>query len=95
MATIESVLIQRKNEFISFLKNIIPLEKQKWINDFQNRDITELVLFFKQFVIGKDFDLVIDSILEKLEMKREQLNKEDLHKLKLYLELFSEFINEL
>jgi len=95
MTTIESVLSQRKYEFENFLELFVPENKREWLNELKKRNITEFILFFKQFIIGKNIDSVIETLLNKVDMKKEDIEPKYIDGFKQYLELFSEFINEL
>ena len=93
--SIAKILEQRKTEFENFLLKVLPSNKLEWVNQLQTKSIEEFILFFQHFVIGRDVELIVNLILDKVKAKKETLKQNDLHRFRKYLKFFSEFINNI
>ena len=94
-SSIAKILKQRKTKFENFLLKVLPSNKLKRVNQLQTKSIEEFILFFQHFVIGRDVELIVDLILDRVEVKKETLKQNDLHRFRKYLKFFSEFISNI
>ena len=95
--TISEIIEERKDQFIKFLEQALPKDKQTITLELKAKSPVELVMFFKVFIIPNvnKIDEVIDAMLKKTDINRSEMKNEDLVKLKSYLLIFCEFMGKI
>ena len=74
--SVRQVLLERKAQFESFLKNALPKDKDELINEIKNKTLEEFYAFFLYFVIPNTnrIDEVIDKMLVTTGINRDDVS---------------------
>jgi hypothetical protein len=91
MTTDYQVLIQKFNNFKSFVQEISP--KKEVINEYNKMSESEMILFCIGFLIpNRDkLDIIVSQMATKLEINDEEYKS----KIKRYLQCFIEYVNQI
>ena len=91
MTTDYQVLIQKFNNFKSFVQEISP--KKEVINEYNKMSESEMMLFCIGFLIpNRDkLDIIVSQMATKLEINDEEHKS----KIKRYLQCFIEYVNQI
>ena len=95
MSTILECVSERKKQFEQWLDANLPNDKREFLNLLKGKSTEEFIFFFKMFVCNRDTNEVVDVILDKCNIKREELEPAKLEKFIKWLTVFAEFIGQL